>query len=79
MKKNKWLIGFNILGLYLFAKMAEDVIEKEYILVIDRWVSIHVNEVQTPVLNKIMITLTNFNGELGIILFSTVFMALMFL
>lgn len=75
LKKNKWLIGFNFLGLYLFAKMAEDVIEKEYILVIDRWVSIHVNEVQTPVLDQFMITLTNFNGGFGIILFSTVFMA----
>jgi hypothetical protein len=39
---NKWLIGFNLLALYLFAKMAEEVIEKEYIVVIDRWISIHV-------------------------------------
>ena len=26
MFNNKWLIGFNLLGLYLFVKMAEDVI-----------------------------------------------------
>jgi len=72
---NKWLIGFNLLGLYLFGKMAEDVIEKEYILVIDRWVSIHINDVHTPVLNHIMISLTNLNGGLGITFFSMVLMA----
>lgn len=77
LKTNKWLVGFNFLGLYLFAKMAEDVIEKEYILVIDR-ISIHVNEVHTPVLNQIIITFTNFNGGLGIILFSTVFIVYIF-
>lgn len=68
--KNKWLAGFNLLGLYLFAKMAEDVIEKEYILVIDRWISIHTNEVQTPMLNKLMIMLTSLDGGVGILTFS---------
>jgi len=67
---NKWLIGFNLLGLYLFAKMAEDVIEKEYIVVIDRWISIHVNEIQNPLLNDLMVTITNLNGAVGIAAFS---------
>lgn len=69
-QKNKWLIGFNLLGLYLFAKMAEDVIEKEYILVIDRWISIHINDVKTPMLNDLMIILTNLDGGVGILAFS---------
>ena len=68
--KNKWLAGFNLLGLYLFAKMAEDVIEKEYILVIDRWISIHINEVQTPMLNKLMIMLTSLDDGISILTFS---------
>lgn len=68
--KNKWLAGFNLLGLYLFAKMAEDVIEKEYILVIDRWISLHINDVHTPILNTLMIMLTRFDGWVGILAFS---------
>jgi len=72
-QKNKWFIGFNFLGFYLFAKMAEDVIEKEYILVIDRWISIHINAVQAPLFNKLMVTITNFNGAVGIFIFSVLF------
>lgn len=68
--KNKWLAGFNLLSLYLFAKMAEDVIEKEYILVIDRWISLHINDVHTPILNTLMIMLTRFDGWVGILAFS---------
>jgi len=68
--KNKWLAGFNLLGLYLFAKMAEDVIEKEYILVIDRWINIHINEVKTPMLNELMIMITSLDGGVGILTFS---------
>ena len=45
--KNKALIMINILGFYLFAKMTEDVIEKEYILVIDRWIDTYINAIQT--------------------------------
>jgi membrane-associated phospholipid phosphatase len=69
-KRNKWLIGFNLLGIYLFVKMAEDVIDKEYILVIDRWISIHINDVHTPLLNELMIILTSLNGGVGIVIFS---------
>jgi membrane-associated phospholipid phosphatase len=69
-KRNKWLIGFNLLGIYLFVKMAEDVIDKEYILVIDRWISIHINDVHTPLLNELMIILTSLNGGVGIVTFS---------
>ncbi len=65
----------NILGFYMFAKMAEDVIEKEYILVIDRWIDTFINAIQTPLLTKIMVALTNFNGAMGIFIFS-IFMIL---
>jgi hypothetical protein len=50
--------------------MAEEVIEKEYIVVIDRWISIHVNEIQNPLLNHLMVTITNLNGAVGIAGFS---------
>ncbi len=65
----------NILGFYMFAKMAEDVIEKEYVLVIDRWIDTYINAIQTPLLTKIMVALTNFNGAMGIFIFS-IFMIL---
>lgn len=70
--KNKILLGVNLLGLYLFAKMAEDVIEKEFILVIDRWISMHINAIQTPLFNTLMLTLTNLNDTIGIFIFSAV-------
>ncbi len=68
--KNKVLILMNILGFYLFAKMAEDVIEKEYILVIDQWIDTFINAIQTPLLTQIMVALTHFNGAMGIFIFS---------
>lgn len=71
--KNKYLVGFNLLGLYLFADMLEDIIEKEYILVIDRWISIHVNNVHTPMINELMILLTRFDGGIGILVSSISF------
>lgn len=60
----------NVLGFCLFAKMAEDFSEKEYILVIDRWIETYINTIQTPLLTKFMVTLTNLNGEMGIFIFS---------
>lgn len=74
--KNKVLITMNVLGFCLFAKMAEDFSEKEYILVIDRWIETYINTIQTPLLTKFMVTLTNLNGEMGIIIFS-LFMVLL--
>jgi len=67
---NKLLIGVNLLGFSLFAKMAIDVIEKEYILVIDRWIETYINTIQTPLLTKFMLILTHFNDEMGIFIFS---------
>ena len=71
LSKNKEIIIINILGFYLFAKMVEDVIEKEYIMVIDRWISIHINETHTPLINTLMIFLTNLSGPIGIFVFSS--------
>lgn len=71
---NKAVIIMNILGFYLFAKITEDVVEKEYILVIDRWIETHINAIQTPLLTKFMVTLTHFNGAIGIFVFSLLMM-----
>lgn len=73
-QENKWLFGLNILGLYLFVKMAEDVIQEEYILVIDRWISIHINTVQTPLVSQLMVFLTDMNSAQGTLFVSFVLM-----
>lgn len=72
-KKHPFLFLSNMLGFLLFADMAEDVIEKEYIVVIDRWISMHINHLRTPNLNDIIIFLTNLNGQWGIPVFSLLF------
>lgn len=72
--KNKAVITMNILGFYLFATMADEVTEKEYILMIDRWIETYIHTIQTPVLTTLMVTLTNFNGAMGIFIFSLVMM-----
>jgi undecaprenyl-diphosphatase len=77
LSKNKELIVVNILGFYLFAKMVEDVIEKEYIMVIDRWISIHINTTHTPLINTLMIFLTNFSGAIGIFVFSVLILCIL--
>ena len=78
LSKNKELIIANILGFYLFAKMVEDVIEKEYIMVIDRWISIHINSTHTPLINSLMIFLTNLNSAVGIFVFSVLLLLFLF-
>lgn len=72
-KKHPFLFLSNMLGFLLFADMAEDVIEKEYIVVIDRWISMYINHLRTPNLNDIIIFLTNLNGKWGIPVFSLLF------
>ena len=76
--KNKALIIVNILGFYLFAKMVEEVIDKEYILVIDKWISLHINSTHTPLINSLMIFLTNFSGPVGILVFSVLLLFFLF-
>ncbi len=72
-REHPFLVLLNLTGLFVFMDMAEDVIEKEYILVIDRFISIHINAVRTPLLNDIIIFLTNLNGKWGIPVFSFAF------
>lgn len=73
-KENKLIFALNILGLYLFAKMAEDVIQEEYVLIVDRWISAHINAVQTPLVSRLMVFLTDMNGAQGTLIISFVLM-----
>ncbi len=59
------LIAAACLGIYLFGKVTEDVVEKEFITVIDSWISLHINSVQTPLLDHFILELTSINGLYG--------------
>jgi len=52
----------NILGLYLFFKMAEDVMDLELITKVDIWIHSHINEIYTPLLTKSMIFMTSWGS-----------------
>jgi undecaprenyl-diphosphatase len=52
----------NILGLYLFFKMAEDVMDLELITKADIWMHSHINEIYTPLLTKSMIFMTSWGS-----------------
>jgi undecaprenyl-diphosphatase len=62
-KKDKFiLVLLNILGIYLFCKMTEDVINLELITKIDTWIYEHIPNLYTPFLNNIMIFISSINN-----------------
>lgn len=60
----------NILSLYLFAKMVEDVVDMERITRLDIWLNAKVMLWWGPPLNEIMIFITNVASPLNLFLFS---------
>ena len=52
----------NIFGLYLFFKMAEDVIDLELITKVDIWIHAHITEIYTPLFTKSMIFITSWGN-----------------
>jgi len=52
----------NIFGLYLFFKMAEDVMDLELITKMDMWIYSHITGLYTPLLNKTMIFITSWGS-----------------
>lgn len=56
------IILINIFAIYLFSKMAEDVINLEFITKIDVWIYEHIPNMYTPFLNNIMILTSSVNN-----------------
>ena len=52
----------NIFGLYLFFKMAEDVMDLELITKVDIWIHSHITEIYTPLLTRSMILITSWGN-----------------
>lgn len=61
------LILINILGLYLFAKMTEDILNLELITKIDLWIYEHIVNIYTPNLTNLMIFISSIDNIYQII------------
>ena len=62
--KDTKLLLINIFGLYLFSKMAEDVLDTELVTKLDFWMHVNMSEIYMPFLTKMMIMLTFINNPL---------------
>ena len=62
----------NIFSLYLFSKMIEDIIDGELITKLDIWLNLKIVLLWNPLLNKIMIFITNIVSPSNLIIFSLV-------
>ncbi len=54
-----YTLFLNLFALYAFAKMAEDVVNQEFIIHVDEWVNHEMTKLWNPSLNKVMIFITN--------------------
>ncbi len=54
-----YTLFLNLLVLYAFAKMAEDVVNHEFVTQVDVWVNHYMTTLWNPSLNKVMIFITN--------------------
>jgi undecaprenyl-diphosphatase len=61
------IILINILGIYLFSKMTEDVVNSEFITKIDLWIYQHITIIYIPFLNKSMILISSINNTYQLI------------
>lgn len=77
-KGNFRLILINILGLYLFTKMTEDVLNSELITKIDLWIYEHITYIFSSTLDQIMIFISSGNNLYQIIFISVVFSIYLF-
>lgn len=69
-KYHLYTLMANIFSLYLFAKMVEDVIDRELITQLDVWLNKKMVLLQSPHLNDVMIFITNIASPLSLFLLS---------
>jgi len=60
------LFIINIFGLYMFSKMAEDVLDLELVTKLDMWISSNISQFYTPILTKTMTLITSVDNPLPI-------------
>ncbi len=74
-KYHLYTLVLSIFSLYVFSKMTEDVLDNEFMTRVDVWLNAHVILLWSPLLNKVMLFITNIANSivlliLCIILFS---------
>jgi len=72
------LILINIFGLYLFAKMTEDVLNSELITKIDLWIYEYITNLYTPTFSKVIVFISWVNNLAQIIFISILFLIYLF-
>lgn len=72
------LILINIFGLYLFAKMTEDVLNSELITKIDLWIYEYITNLYTPTFSKVIVFISWVNNLSQIIFISILFLIYLF-
>ncbi len=73
--KRKVLIGLLIISLLAFLAILYNVLTNGLLLMIDRWVSREISNIQSPALTELIIFITNINGMMGSAIFSILFIS----
>lgn len=62
----------NIISIYVFSKMIEDILDLEFITILDNWISSHIMQLWNPILNSIFKFVTHFADTISIIIISVI-------
>jgi undecaprenyl-diphosphatase len=76
-KYHLYVLSLNVLSLYVFSKMVEDVIDMESIAKLDVWLNQKIILLWSSPLNEIMIFITNIASPLNLFLFSVLLFILL--
>ena len=72
--KRKVFIGLLTISLFFFLAILYNVLTDGPLLIIDRWISVEVPNIQSPALTDLIIFITNINGMTGSAIFSILLM-----
>lgn len=64
------ILVINIISILIFLKMLNDVLKIESLFVLDTWISTNIINLWNPILNNIMIVITNFASTIFVVIFS---------
>jgi undecaprenyl-diphosphatase len=65
MQKNRGILFLNLSGMVLFCTMLYNVLFHGPMLLVDKWVSMHISEVHTEIWTKMIIFVTDLNGMIA--------------
>jgi undecaprenyl-diphosphatase len=71
-RKHLYALVINIFSVYVFAKLMEDVMDHEFVVNIDKWVSANIVSLWNPLLNNFFIAVTNIGSPLVLVILSVI-------